>query len=480
MNMDKPQEECGVFGIYSAAQCDVVKETFLALHALQHRGQESCGIAVSDDGVFRVQKDHGLVSQVFGQRALDALGRGMIALGHVRYAPGDELERANDQPLVIRYAKGSLAVAMNGALVNAYDIKNELQTGGAIFQTNSNAEVVSYVIARERLKTGSIEDAVQNAMDHLQGAYSMVIMSPHKLIAARDPHGFRPLCMGTVEGCPVFASESCAIESIGGEFIRDIRPGEVVVCDENGVRSFTKHCGGKSAFCLFEYIYFARPDSVIEQTSVHFARRRAGELLAGENPVAADMVCGVPDSGLDAALGYAAASGIPYGVALIKNKYVGRTFIQDTQLHREASVQVKLNVLKAAVAGKRIVLVDDSIVRGTTCRYIVGLLRKAGAKEIHLRVTAPPFRFPCFFGTDIRSKEHLIACRMSREEMTASVGADSIGFLSLENARRIAGNGVGLCDACFTGQYPIPVPEKLPTSKYEQKIIQLEVAPRNN
>ena len=480
MNMDKPHEECGVFGIYNAAQCDVVRETFLALHALQHRGQESCGIAVSDDGVFRAHKNQGLVSQVFNQRTLEALGQGMIAIGHVRYSPDDELERANDQPLVIRYAKGNLAVAMNGALVNAYEIKNMLQTGGAIFQTNSSAEVVSYVIARERLNTGSIEDAVQNAMDYLKGAYSMVVMSPHKLIAARDPQGFRPLCMGSLNGNPVFASESCAIESIGGEFVRDVCPGEVVVCDESGIHSLTGHCGGKSAFCLFEYIYFARPDSVIGQVSVHFARRRAGELLAEENPVEADMVCGVPDSGLDAALGYAEASGIPYGTALIKNKYIGRTFIQDTQLHREASVRVKLNVLRAAVDGKRIVLVDDSIVRGTTCRHIVGLLRQAGAKEIHLRVTAPPFRFPCFFGTDIRSSEYLIACRLSREAMLSSIGADSVGFLSLQSARRIAGGQTGLCDACFTGEYPIPVPEKLPTSKYEQKIVQLEVTPRNN
>ncbi len=480
MNMDKPHEECGVFGIYNTTGCNVVHETFLALYAQQHRGQESCGIAVSDDGVFRAYKDQGLVSQVFHQRTLDSLGNGLIAIGHVRYSPSDELERANAQPLVIRYAKGSLAVAMNGALVNAYEIKNKLKVGGAIFQTTSNAEIISYVIARERLQTITIEDAVQNAMDHLKGAYSMVVMSPHKLIAARDPNGFRPLCMGQLNGNPIFASESCAIESIGGEFIRDVRPGEVVVCDEDGVRSLTKHCGGKSSFCLFEYIYFARPDSIIEKTSVHFARRRAGAFLAQESPVEADMVCGVPDSGLDAALGYAEESGIPYGTALIKNRYIGRTFIQDTQLHRQASVQVKLNALKSAVDGKRIVLVDDSIVRGTTCSHIVGMLRHAGAKEVHLRVTAPPFRFPCFFGTDIRDKKSLIAWRMNAEEMTQSIGADSIGFLSLEHARQIAGNDCGLCDACFTGDYPLPVPEEWPTSKYEQKIIQLEVDPRNH
>ena len=435
---DQIHEECGVFGVYSPeSTTSVVGDTYMALYALQHRGQQSCGIAVNDDGIIRSYRDLGLVPDTFNQRVLSDLGSGRMAVGHVLYGASNP-ERADAQPLVVRHIKGSMALAFNGALVNALELKEELELKGAIFHSNSDAEIISHVIINERLHTNSIEEAIEKAMDKLKGAYSMVVMSPQKLMAVRDPQGIRPLAMGKMGGEIVFASESCAFDSIGAKFVRDVRPGEIIVVDRSGVRSLESHCGQKSGLCVFEYVYTARPDSVIEGESVHMARKRAGAFLAQEHPVEADIVIGSPDSGLDAALGYAEESGIPYGIGFIKNRYIGRTFILPTQKERERAVHIKLNVLEAAVKGKRVVLVDDSIVRGTTSIQITKMLRDAGATEVHLRISSPPFINPCYFGTDIDSKDKLIACRMSLEEIRRTLDVDTLGYLSIEHCAQIA------------------------------------------
>ena len=386
--MDKLREECGVFGIFSDTTEDLARSCYYGLFALQHRGQESCGIAVNDSGVISVHKDLGLVRDVFTKEHLTQLGRGQIAVGHTRYSTTGAVSRANAQPLVVRHVKGQMALAHNGNLTNAAELRRQLELSGAIFHTTNDSEVISYIITRERLSTPSIEKAVEQAMFRLEGAYSLVIMSPQKLIAARDATGFRPLCMGRLpEGQIVFASETCALDSIGAVFVRDVEAGEIVV-DENGVRSIRTHCRGKAHTCVFEFVYFARPDSLIEGKSVHEARCQAGRFLAKEHPVEADVVIGVPDSGLDAALGYAEESGIPYGMGCVKNRYIARTFIQPEQGQRENSVRIKLNALASVVKGKRVVMVDDSIVRGTTSARIVTLLRDAGATEVHVRVSA--------------------------------------------------------------------------------------------
>ena len=450
---DQIHEECGVFGVYSPeSTTSVVGDTYMALYALQHRGQQSCGIAVNDDGIIRSYRDLGLVPDTFNQRVLSGLGSGRMAVGHVLYGASNP-ERADAQPLVVRHIKGSMALAFNGALVNALELKEELELKGAIFHSNSDAEIISHVIINERLHTNSIEEAIEKAMDKLKGAYSMVVMSPQKLMAVRDPQGIRPLAMGKMGGEIVFASESCAFDSIGAKFVRDVRPGEIIVVDRSGVRSLESHCGQKSGLCVFEYVYTARPDSVIEGESVHMARKRAGAFLAQEHPVEADIVIGSPDSGLDAALGYAEESGIPYGIGFIKNRYIGRTFILPTQKERERAVHIKLNVLEAAVKGKRVVLVDDSIVRGTTSIQITKMLRDAGATEVHLRISSPPFINPCYFGTDIDSKDKLIACRMSMEEIRRTLDVDTLGYLSIEHCAQIARTTTGceFCMGCFTG-----------------------------
>ena len=469
---DQIHEECGVFGVYSPeSTTSVVGDTYMALYALQHRGQQSCGIAVNDDGIIRSYRDLGLVPDTFNQRVLSDLGSGRMAVGHVLYGASNP-ERADAQPLVVRHIKGSMALAFNGALVNALELKEELELKGAIFHSNSDAEIISHVIINERLHTNSIEEAIEKAMDKFKGAYSMVVMSPQKLMAVRDPQGIRPLAMGKMGGEIVFASESCAFDSIGAKFVRDVRPGEIIVVDRSGVRSLESHCGQKSGLCVFEYVYTARPDSVIEGESVHMARKRAGAFLAQEHPVEADIVIGSPDSGLDAALGYAEESGIPYGIGFIKNRYIGRTFILPTQKERERAVHIKLNVLEAAVKGKRVVLVDDSIVRGTTSIQITKMLRDAGATEVHLRISSPPFINPCYFGTDIDSKDKLIACRMSMEEIRRTLDVDTLGYLSIEHCAQIARTTTGceFCMGCFTGKYPIDVPEEKPCDKFSQKL----------
>ena len=469
---DKLREECGVFGVYSNdREADVAARAYLALYALQHRGQESCGIAVCNDGLMRHHSDLGLVPDVFSEETLAKLGNGNMAIGHVRYSPMDHKSRSNAQPLVVRHIKGSTAIAHNGAVTNAKALRGKLQKEGTVFHTSCDTEIIINVIAKKRISADSIEDAVDSAMNEIEGAYSFLIMSPSKLIAVRDPRGFRPLCIGMLAKDYVFASESCALDSIGARFIRDIEPGEIVVINKDGLRSIRTHTGKKSALCVFEFIYFARPDSVIDGVNVHNARLRAGSYLALEHPVEADVVFGVPDSGLDAALGYSRQSGIPYGVGFIKNRYIGRTFIQPTQEERDSAVRIKLNTIESNIKNKRVVLIDDSIVRGTTMKRIVNLVRETGAKEIHLRISSPPFVNPCYFGTDIKDRGPLISCNMTAGEIRGYLGADSLGFLSVENVAKIAYDAkLGFCDGCFSGKYPVPEPEPDEISKYDQKI----------
>ena len=468
-------EECGVFGVYAPHTTDVAAMTYAALYALQHRGQESCGIVVNDRGVFAHHKDLGLVPEVFKAEDMEKLGHGNISIGHVRYSTTGKPNRANAQPIVVRHVKGSMSIAHNGNLTNSRELRERYELKGAIFHTTNDTEVISYAITEQRLQRSSIEEAVEYAMYDLKGAYSLVVMSPNKLIAARDPHGFRPLCMGRCkDGSIVFASESCALDSVDAEFERDIEPGEIVVVEDCNVHSIRTHCGQKRSMCVFEYVYFARPYSVIEGTCVHTARLNAGRILWQEHPVEADVVVGVPDSGLDAALGLSMASGIPYGIGFVKNRYVGRTFIQPSQKMRTNSVRIKLNVLKSVVKGKRVILVDDSIVRGTTCKRIVNLLREAGATEVHMRISCPPFTNPCYFGVDIDSRENLIACQMTIPEICSYIGADSLGYLSLKGVKSLTSPDLQeedwFCTGCFDGTYPIAVPKEMPKDKFESKI----------
>ncbi len=472
--MSHIHEECGVFGVYSNTTRDVAATVYYGLFALQHRGQESCGIVVNDDGVFTAFKDIGLVNDVFTPTVMESLGEGKLAVGHCRYGTTGNSDRNNAQPLLVNHIKGKMALAHNGNLVNSAELREELELQGSIFHTTTDSEVISYIITKERISSGSIEEAVSKAMYRLKGAYSLVVMSPTKLIAARDEHGFRPLCYGkTPSGDYIVASESCALAAVGATMERDLLPGEILVFDKNGVRSISDHCGVcEPSLCVFEYIYFARPDSVIEGSSVHNARVRAGAFLALEHPFQADVVVGVPDSGIDAAIGFARQSGIPYGIGLIKNRYIARTFISPGQKSREDKVRIKMNPVAATVKDKRVVLIDDSIVRGTTCARIVGLLREAGAKEIHLRISAPPFLNPCYYGTDIDSRDNLIACHNSVEEIAKIVGADSLGYLSVENVTKLTDNPChkGYCSACFDGRYPTEIPQKANKNRFEQKL----------
>ena len=472
--MAEIREECGVFGVFGKENPTIAQSVYFGLFALQHRGQESCGIAVNSDGVFTSYKDAGLVNDVFTPDVLARLGGGSIAVGHVRYGTTGSGGRINAQPVVVNHFKGSMALAHNGNLTNAYELRREFEAKGSIFHTTSDTEVISYLITEERLKTGTIEDAVCRAMNRLEGAYSLVVMSPQKLIAARDENGFRPLCYGkTKDGTYYVASESCALDAVGAKLIRDLDPGEVLVFTDQGVRSIRNHCDEKPhTLCVFEYVYFARPDSVIEGASVHEARVKAGEILAREHKVDADVVVGVPDSGLDAALGYARESGIPYSIGFIKNKYIGRTFIAPDKKSRVNGVKIKLNPISSEIKGKRVVLIDDSIVRGTTSGRIVKLLRDAGAKEVHMRVSAPPFVNPCYYGTDIDSRDNLIACRKSIEEIAEEIGVDSLGYLSVGGVKEIASvnEKSGFCTACFDGNYPTEIPSETHKNRFELPI----------
>lgn len=464
-------EECGVFGVYGPKAVDVAGLVYYGLYALQHRGQESCGIVVNDDGVFVSHKGLGLVSEVFSHDEMKKYPKGSIAVGHIRYGTTGGNDLSNCQPIQVNHLKGKLALAHNGNLSNALPLRRELELSGGIFHTTSDTETIAYVITRERIGAPSIEVAVGRAMDRLEGAYSLVMMSSTKLIAARDPYGFRPLCYGTMEdGSFVVASESCALGAVGATFQRDVLPGEIIIVDGDGVRFDRSHCNqAPHRLCIFEHIYFARPDSVIEGVSVHESRKQAGRILAKTHPAQADIVIGVPDSGLDAALGFSQESGIPYSMGLMKNKYIGRTFISPGQDNRVDKVRIKLSPVESEVNGKRVVLIDDSIVRGTTSERIVKLLRSAGAKEIHMRISAPPFLYPCYYGTDIDSQEHLIACHHSVEEIAQIIGVDSLGYLPLEKLPELIGSE-DFCSACFCGAYPTAIPSDTRKDQFEQKL----------
>lgn len=458
---DEMHEECGVFGIYDFDGNDVANTIYYGLFALQHRGQESCGIAVSDTagpkGKVSSLKGMGLVNEVYTTDSLSKL-KGNIGVGHVRYSTAGASTIENAQPLVLNYVKGTLGLAHNGNLVNAPELRRELELTGAIFQTTIDSEVIAYHIARERVKCGSVEEAVTRALKKVRGSYSLVIMSPRKLIGARDPFGFRPLCIGKRDNAYILASESCALDTIGAEFVRDVEPGEVVtISPEYGIQSYKNMCQEQHARCIFEYIYFARLDSVIDGMSVYDSRITAGRCLAKDSPVDADVVVGVPESGNAAAMGYSLELGIPYGTAFVKNGYVGRTFIKPQQSQRESSVRVKLNVLKEAVNGKRVIMIDDSIVRGTTSDRIVGMLREAGATEVHVRISSPPFLYPCYFGTDIPDREQLIAYNRSVDDICKIIGADSLAYLKMERLPELSG-GRQYCHGCFSGQYPMKPP----------------------
>ena len=464
-------EECGVFGVYSPKPGPVADLAYYGLYALQHRGQESCGIVVNDDGVFASRKDIGLVNEVFSRDDLMKFPQGRMAVAHARYGTTGGNSRANCQPIEVNHQKGKMALAHNGNLSNAYELRSELELGGFFFNATAATEIIAYIVTQARLNSPSIENALSSAMNRLEGAYSLVLMSAAKLLAARDPYGFRPLCYGkTLDGTYVVASESCALSAVGAKFERDILPGEILVFDENGVRSNRDHCGEKPRrSCIFEYIYFARPDSVIDGVSVHAARKNAGAILSKTHPVEADVVMGVPDSGIDAALGYAEASGIPYGMGFIKNKYIGRTFISPGQDKRIDQVRIKLSAISESVKDKRIVLIDDSIVRGTTSRQIVNLLREAGAKEVHMRISSPPFMHPCYYGTDVDSRENLIACHHSVEEIADIIGADSLGYLPEPELKNLIGSE-NFCSACFNGVYPTPIPDVITKDRFEGKL----------
>ncbi len=469
---DELHEECGVFGMYDFDGNDVASTIYYGLFALQHRGQESCGIAVSETngpkGKVTSHKGMGLVNEVFTQENLEPM-KGDIGVGHVRYSTAGASTRENAQPLVLNYVKGTLALAHNGNLINAKELRHDLEYTGAIFQTTIDSEVIAYHIARERLNSKTVEEAVGRAIKKIKGAFSLVVMSPRKLVGARDPFGFKPLCIGKRDNAYILASETCALDTVGAEYVRDVLPGEIVTITPEGIQSDTSLClpKEKEARCIFEYIYFARPDSHIDGVSVYGSRIKAGRFLAMDSPVEADLVVGVPESGNAAALGYAMESGIPYGTAFVKNGYVGRTFIKPKQSNRESSVKIKLNVLAESVKGKRVIMIDDSIVRGTTSDRIVKMLREAGATEVHVRISSPPFLWPCYFGTDIPERNQLIAYNRTIEEIRDIIGADSLGYLGLERLTELS-EGLPICTGCFNGKYPMDPPEDDIRGDYER------------
>lgn len=452
--VDSLHEECGVFGIYDNDSLPLSTMMYYGLFALQHRGQESCGIAVQSGESIRCHKGMGLVGEVFSTNLLSEM-IGPVAIGHVRYSTSGGSVLKNAQPLVTKYARGTLAIAHNGNLTNASRLRRDLEDTGAIFQTDVDSEVIAYLLARNHVSTKSLEEAAEETINTIEGACSLLVMSRGKLIAARDRFGFKPLCIGRFKNSYVFASETCALDAVGAYFLRDVLPGEIVVCDQDGLRSIRTPVDMKCSKCIFEYIYFARPDSEIDGISVYESRIRAGRLLARQHPVEADIVIGVPESGLDAAAGYSLESGIPVVRGFVKNNYVGRTFIKPEQSMRSEGVDIKLNPVRSAVRGKRVVMIDDSIVRGTTIANIVRMLKKYGAREVHVRVSAPPFLHACFYGTDVPSGSALIAKNRSVEEINRMIGSDSLGYLEIGSLGEMIGEpGHLFCDACFSGEYP--------------------------
>lgn len=455
---DKLKEECGVIGIYKEGAEHLSQMLCFGLVSLQHRGQESAGIAINRSGKATYYKEMGLVQEVFSDAVLERLGTGDIGIGHVRYSTTGESYVANAQPLVVQYKGGSIALAHNGNLVNADKLRDDLEEQGTIFTTSIDSEVIANLFARH-YQLGYL-DSLKKTLEKIKGAYALVITCEDKLIGVRDPHGLRPLCLGRFpDGGYILASESVALDVVGADFVRDIEKGEIVVIDQEGVSSYTYDLGSRKAVCSFEYVYFARPDSIMDGQSIYIARVNAGRQLAKEHPVEADLVIAVPDSGIAAAIGFAEASGIPYGVGLIKNKYMGRTFIQPDQKSRELAVRLKLNVLKDDVRGKRLVLIDDSIVRGTTSRRIVDMLKAAGATEVHVRVSSPPVKHSCYFGIDTPSKKQLVGAVHTIEEIRDMIHADSLGYLSIKGlVESIGAPYEKLCAACFNGDYPMAVP----------------------
>ena len=458
------KEACGVFGMYDLDGNDVSNTIYYALLALQHRGQESCGIAVSNTNAkeknISCYKDMGLVSQVFNKEIISNLN-GNLGVGHVRYSTTGGSIKENAQPLALNYIKGTLAVAHNGNLVNTKELRENLIKNGALLHTTIDSEIIAYYIAKQRVKTKSIEDAISKTMKNFKGAYSLVVISPKKLIGIRDPHGFKPLCLGKKGNTYMLASETCVFDTLGAKFIRDIEPGEIVTITKEGIKSNKDNCISptKQGRCIFEYIYFAREDSYIDGASVYNARIKSGEFLAEDSFIEADLVIGVPNSGNTAAKGYAKRAKIPFGEAFVKNSYIGRTFIKPTKNERNIAVKLKLNVLKEVVKNKRIVLIDDSIVRGTTSKEIISLLRNAGAKEIHMRISSPPFMWPCYFGIDVPGREELIAYKHNKNEICKILGADSLEYLRIERLPELV-NGLHICKGCFTGKYPVTTNKK--------------------
>lgn len=454
---DKLHEECGVFGILDSKGENVAHTIYYGLCALQHRGQESAGIAVCNTegplGNLLCHKNMGLVNEIFSPDVLSEL-TGNIGIGHVRYSTTGESTIKNAQPIAINYFKGTLALVHNGNITNMDELKNSLQENGAIFHSTTDSEIITYQIALERTKTNSIEEAVYKTARKIKGGFALIIMSPQKMIGVRDPYGLKPLCLGKRNGSYILASESCALNAVGAEFVRDILPGEIITIQINDIKNNYALCNQTHAHCIFEYIYFARLDSTMDGINIYDARVRAGEALAKSYPVEADLVVGVPDSGIAAAMGYAKQSHIPYGIAFQKNSYVGRTFIKPTQNERETAVQIKLNVISSTIKDKRIILIDDSIVRGTTISKLIIMLKKAGAKEVHVRISSPPFLYPCYYGTDVPSNHLLIASKHTNEEICEQIGADSLGYLNLDDFKAMVGN-LPLCKACFNQQYPV-------------------------
>ncbi|GIV08859.1 MAG: amidophosphoribosyltransferase [Fimbriimonadales bacterium] len=456
-NDDAPREACGLFGVYAPGE-DVARLTYFGLFALQHRGQESAGIAVSDGDRIRAYKDLGLVARVFTEPVLQSL-QGHIAVGHTRYSTTGSSTLRNVQPITCSTEHGNIAVAHNGNLVNAHTLRAQLEAEGEQFESTNDSEVIVRLIARALESGAAIVDAIRQMMAQVEGAYALAILTPTQLIGVRDPFGVRPLCVGKLEGAWVLASETCALPPIGATYVRDVLPGEVVVIDANGLRSYEGLPNTHEALCMFELIYFARPDSHLYGRLLYEVRRRMGRMLAQEHPVEADLVIPVPDSGVPAAVGYAAESGIPYGDGLIKNRYAPRTFIQPDQRLREQSVRLKLTPLREVIAGKRLVVIDDSIVRGTTTRQIVRILFEAGAREVHMRITAPPIRYPCHYGIDMATQRELVAAHHTVDDVRKQIGATSLGYLSIEGLAQATGQPrARFCLACFNGEYPIPIP----------------------
>ena len=463
-NDDSPREACGLFGVYAPGE-DVARLTYFGLFALQHRGQESAGIAVSDGERIRAYKDLGLVTRVFTEPVLQSL-QGYLAVGHTRYSTTGSSTLRNVQPITCSTEHGNIAVAHNGNLVNAHRLRAQLEAEGELFESTNDSEVIVRLIARALEADDDIVEAIRAMMRQVEGAYSLAILTPTQLIGVRDPFGVRPLSLGRLGEAWVLASETCAFPPIGAEYVRDVLPGEIVIIDESGLRSYEGLPARREALCMFELIYFARPDSHLYGRLLYEVRRRMGRLLAREHPVEADLVIPVPDSGIPAAVGYAAESGIPYGDGLIKNRYAPRTFIQPDQRLREQSVRLKLTPLREVIAGKRLVVVDDSIVRGTTTRQIVRLLFDAGAREVHMRITAPPIRFPCHYGIDMATQRELVAAHHTVEDVRRQIGATSLGYLSIEGLLHAAGQPRHrFCLACFNDEYPIPIPKDVELTK---------------